>query len=827
MSKAKRILIVFPDEWLQYSPSVLNMYKCCSEVAYTKLVYFDNGRFKNNGLVENGKQLSVSKSAAYISRKTFGYKFYKIIRLFFSLLAIKLFQKKFDTVIAIDSSGYLPAKLLFHNAVYFSLETEKDIYYKISRILGIDTLIIQSKERRDYMIEESAAASVYYIQNSPILETTSALIHPVKKNKNILYMGNIEFGYGLEQFVDCIKNLPNEYSLTLKGIKNEKFLIFLQEKYADIIKSGKLRFDFSYIEQSKVIEFVSGFYIGITGYDLELAKQSFNYFSSPAGKLFNYYAAGVPVLGIDIIGLKSVTDFNAGVLIDEVNKSNIRTAITNIEANYTSMAENCLRASQEFDFKRGFENFFKGITSNPPPSRVNIVGLFKWQNFKNFITTGHERSVKTKKNIFTSLLIKCFSIVISFLLIPLAINYLNPVKYGIWLTLTSVIGWFTFFDLGLGNGLRNKLAEALAKNNTELARTYISTSYAVLSIIIGAIYGLFILVFPFINWTYILNTPPEMNEEITRLIFIVFSFFSLQFIIKHISMILKADQRSALSGGINTLASLLSLIIVYILTKTTKGSLLWLSIGVSTANLVSPLIASVWFFSKDYKNLMPSLKYVKFKYAKDLMGLGFMFFIMQFAALILFSTDTFIIAQLYGPEEVTPYNIAYKYFSIVTMVFAIITTPFWSAYTDAYHKEDFNWIRRITKKLSLFWLVMAFGVIVMIFTANFFYKMWVGEKVQVPLMLSICMAAWVLISSWTTIFGNFLSGVGKIRLSLYHSFLMIIINIPLSIFLAKYLNLGSSGVIIGTCLCVLPQVFLHPIQYKKIIERKDSGIWGK
>lgn len=827
MSKERRILIVFPDEWLQYSPSVLNMYECCSKQHFTKLIYFDNGRFKNDGLVNNGKSIRVSKFAAYVSRKTFGYKFYKILRLFFVLLFTKLFNKKYDFIIAIDSSGYLPAKLLFNSAIYFSLETEKDVYYNISQILGIDNLIIQSKERRDYMLDEGSGANVYYIQNSPILEEKSQIKIDRKNEKKILYMGNIEFGYGLEQFIDCIQNLGSEYSLTLKGIKNDKYFSFLQEKYTSQISSGKLIFDFSYIAQAKVIEFVSQFYIGITGYDLELAKQSFNYFSSPAGKLFNYYAAGVPVIGINIIGLKSVTDFNAGVLIDEVSEKNIQQAITAIESNYSFHSENCFRASKEFDFKRGFNFFIDGVYKNPPEKRINLKGLFNRENFRNFMTRGHERSVKTKKNIFASLLIKCFSILISFLLIPLAINYLNPVKYGIWLTLTSVIGWFAFFDLGLGNGLRNKLAEALAKNNKELARIYVSTSYAVLTLIIGGIYALFALVFPYINWSYILNTPPEMDKEISRLIFIVFSFFSMQFIIKHISMILKADQRSAMSGGINTLASLLSLIIVFVLTKTTEGSLLWLSVGVSAANLISPLIATIWFFNKDYKDLIPSFKYVKFKYAKDLMGLGFMFFIMQFAALILFSTDSFIIAQLYGPEEVTPYNIAYKYFSIVTMAFAIITTPFWSAYTDAYHKEDFEWIKRITKKLTIFWLLLVFGVLVMLVCSGLFYNLWVGDTVKVPFLLSASMAVWVLISSWTTIFGNFLSGVGKIRLSLYHSFLMIVLNIPLSIFLAKYLNLGSTGVIIGTCLCVLPQVFLHPIQFKKIIEKKDSGIWGK
>ena len=329
MSKEKNILIVFPDEWLQYSPSVLNLYQCCQENYYTKLVYIDNGRFKNEGLVEHYSNIKIGKAAAYFWRKTFGYKFYKILRLFFTLLFIKLFNRRYDTVIAIDSSGYLITRLFFKQTIYFSLETEKDVFYSLSQKLGIDTLLIQSKERKDYLIGDDENINVFYLQNSPIL-TKDIIRYTGSKSKRILYMGNIEFGYGLEYFIDCVKDLDNEYTLTLKGIKNDKYFNWLQERYQDIILSGKLNFDFNYVEQSKIIEYVSHYYIGITGYDLDLAKKSFNYFSSPAGKLFNYYAAGVPVIGIDIIGLKSVKDFKAGVLIEAVTAENIKTAIKDI-----------------------------------------------------------------------------------------------------------------------------------------------------------------------------------------------------------------------------------------------------------------------------------------------------------------------------------------------------------------------------------------------------------------------------------------------------------------------------------------------------------------
>ena len=75
----------------------------------------------------------------------------------------------------------------------------------------------------------------------------------------------------------------------------------------------------------------------------------------------------------------------------------------------------------------------------------------------NNFTKGHERSIKAKKNIGLSFLIKGASIAISLILVPLTINYINPYRYGIWLTLSSVVSWFSFFDIGLTNGLRNKL----------------------------------------------------------------------------------------------------------------------------------------------------------------------------------------------------------------------------------------------------------------------------------------------------------------------------------------------------------------------------------
>src|SRR6476620_1989048 len=123
---------------------------------------------------------------------------------------------------------------------------------------------------------------------------------------------------------------------------------------------------------------------------------------------------------------------------------------------------------------------------------------------RSLITRGHDRSVNIKKNIIGLFVIRGCSIAISFILVPLTIRYVNPTQYGIWLTLSSIVGWFSFFDIGFGNGLRNKFTEAIAKKEYDTARIYVSTTYAVITALALFCILIFVFVNPFISWTKIL-----------------------------------------------------------------------------------------------------------------------------------------------------------------------------------------------------------------------------------------------------------------------------------------------------------------------------------
>jgi O-antigen/teichoic acid export membrane protein len=453
----------------------------------------------------------------------------------------------------------------------------------------------------------------------------------------------------------------------------------------------------------------------------------------------------------------------------------------------------------------------------------NILAAFTFLN--NKINKGHHRSVKAKRNIIATFIFKGCSIAISLVLVPLTIHYVNPTQYGVWLTLSSIVGWFGFFDIGFGHGLRNKLTESIAKGHYKLSRIYISTTYAILCIIIASVLIIFLVINPFLNWAKILNTAPGMAFELSLLALIVFVFFCLQFVLQLMTTVLTANQQPGYASLFYFLGNVFSLIVIFILIETTSGNLLNLAIVFGLTPVLVLLASSIWFYTHDYKRFAPSINFVRFRFAGNIISLGFKFFILQIAGLVLYETSNIIIAQLFGPAKVTTYNIAFKYFSIIPMLFAIIMIPFWSAFTKAWIEKDIEWIKNTVKKLQIVWLFFSLLTIVMLALSNFIYRIWVGSEIIVPLSLSAALAAYVIINAWNTIFAQFLNGVGKIRLQLYSGIWGAVLNIPLAVYLGR--AFGISGVIFSSVLLTGINMSWVYIQYNKIINNKAYGIWAK
>ncbi|CAN5280717.1 O-antigen export protein [soil metagenome] len=447
------------------------------------------------------------------------------------------------------------------------------------------------------------------------------------------------------------------------------------------------------------------------------------------------------------------------------------------------------------------------------------------KSLSNYFNVGNQRTLRTTINVALSFAVKGLSIVINLALVPLTINYISSNQYGIWLTLSSIIGWLLFFDVGFGNGLRNRFAESVAKHEFLEARIYVSTTYVTVTCIVVVLFLLFCCINPFLNWSAILNAPDVLSGELSMLALVVFSFFCIQYILQLLSTILTANQQPAKASLFNFLGGFLSLIIIFILTKTTHGNLVYLGFALGASPIVVLTIASIWLFTHEYGRYSPSLKLFRLSSVKSLMSLGIQFFVLQIVWIVVFASGNIIVAQLFGPAEVTSYNIAFRYFSVVTMVFNIFSAPYWSAFTEAFVKADIEWIQKSTGFLIKIWLVLSLGTIVMMIFSNFVYKLWIGERVNIPISLSILMGIFTMISNWNSIFVNLLNGIGRIRLQMYIAIILGVINIPMSIFLG--IHIGIEGVIMSSCICLLFGSILTPIQHRKLLRGTATGIWAK
>jgi O-antigen/teichoic acid export membrane protein len=448
-------------------------------------------------------------------------------------------------------------------------------------------------------------------------------------------------------------------------------------------------------------------------------------------------------------------------------------------------------------------------------------------SIKNFINRGHDRSVQAKKNIISTFLIKGVSIAISLILVPLLINYINASRYGIWLTLSSIVGWFSFFDIGLTHGLRNKFAEAKAKGDNESAQIYVSTTYAVLAIIFTSVWVIFLVVNNFLNWADILKVPQAMRSEVSMLAVIVFTYFCMQFIFRIVTTITIADQKPAKSSLIDVLGQFISLITIFILVKTTKGSLINLGVALCFCPIFVLVSANVFFFSTTYKAYRPKFSKIDFSYAKGLFNLGLTFFIIQIASVIQFESANIIIARNFGTADVTSYNIVYKYFGMLTMLFTIFLTPFWSASTEAYLKKDFDWIKNSIKKYNILNVLIFAGSIIMLLFASEVYRLWLGKgKVHIDFSLSFWGFMFVSVGMFGSKYVNFLNGISALKLQFWTSLVSPFLYIGVAVLLISYFKMGVYALFISAIVANV-YVIIAPIQYYQIIFKNKKGIWVK
>ncbi len=436
------------------------------------------------------------------------------------------------------------------------------------------------------------------------------------------------------------------------------------------------------------------------------------------------------------------------------------------------------------------------------------------------------RTALIRKNIAASLFIKGWSTIVLFSLVPLTLKCLGAYENGVWLTISSMLVWIDSLDIGLGNGLRNKLAESLACGDRQKARQAVSSTFFMLiAVIAPACVLLNALIWGFDMYSF-LNVESSIVGNLSTVLSVSVVLVCSTFIFKFIGNFYMGLQMPAINNLLVTVGQTLMFVGTLAVYLSGIHSLLLIALVNTLSPFVVYLVSYPITFRGRYKDLRPSLSFIDRRTVSELFGMGVKFFVLQISGLVLFMSSNVIISNSFSPELVTPYQIAYRYFCVAMLLFNIICTPYWTATTDAYKRGDMVWIKRASRTLDLYLLLMALVVALLMAVSGPVFVLWIGRDVEIPFAMTVIVGVYMLTTLVSMRYSWVLNGVGALNLQLCMTIFAAVIYVPLALGVSA-LTHDINWLLVVMCIVNVPGLMVNAIQYYKIINGTATGVWRK
>lgn len=419
-----------------------------------------------------------------------------------------------------------------------------------------------------------------------------------------------------------------------------------------------------------------------------------------------------------------------------------------------------------------------------------------------------------RKQLSKSALLKAANAFCLFFIVKLAIQLSGVSIYGQWLTILSVLTWFSCIEVGFSRAIRNKLTTLLDQKKTTQARELTASIMAAEAAVFLIILLVGIAAF-FINRHF--QFFPHIHQPLGYLL-VFGTLYFIQYVLQMSNVLALSNHSAEWPIGITFLQNILVIIGLYTAIVLNFDSLFWLGIIFSGAGLLSIFIGFTVYFNQTFQSRTLHLfSAINLKSLSAYRGDIIRFGVIQFFVLIVYTTDHLIIQHFVSNEAVTRYNTAFKYFNLLNVLFNLVLVPFWAAFSKARSEQNIEWEKKALKSLIQFFLVLTISGFLMVWVSNPFYDFWLNGQIKIDQKLSFFMLISVLLTMWNFLFTYYLGGVGKVKAYAPYVIASGLINMPLSIIMVSYYQ--ETGVIISTCISLLPQsVFLPLLANKSLRE---------
>jgi len=374
------------------------------------------------------------------------------------------------------------------------------------------------------------------------------------------------------------------------------------------------------------------------------------------------------------------------------------------------------------------------------------------------------------------------AILVSIISIPLTVSYLGTERYGVWVTLSTLLAWLTLADLGLGNGLLNAVAEAYGHDRADLAQRYVATTFWILVAVAAGLGLVAVLLWSWLDWAALFNvSSAQARAEVGPAVALAIALTLISLPLSVMTRVLAAYQEGAIANywaAIGNVASLAGILLV----SRSEGGLPGLVLGFSGAQTLVAVVSVWWLFTRHKPWLWPHLAAFDGQHWRRLFQTGVEFFLLQVAALVLFQTDNLVIAHFLGSEHVTSYSIVYRLFNYLIVLQAFFLGPLWPAYAEAMARGDWPWIRQTFHRTLVYGTGVATLVtLVLSLLAEPVIRIWTRGIVTPQPILVWLIATWTWLALWGNLFAFLENGIGRIRIQVILGLLMAVVNLVLSV----------------------------------------------
>ncbi len=411
---------------------------------------------------------------------------------------------------------------------------------------------------------------------------------------------------------------------------------------------------------------------------------------------------------------------------------------------------------------------------------------------------------------------KSIAVVTTLVSVPLTVSYLGYERYGMWMTMSSIIAMLGFADLGVGNGLLNAVAEADGKNDRDAARRYVSSAFFMLVVIAILLQVGFVIAFPFVPWPRVFNVTSESAvREAAPAMAVFMTCLAMNIPLGVIDRLRMAYQAGFVNSLWAALGNLLGLSGVLLAIYLHLG-LPWLVLAMAGGPILASLANGIVLFGIQRPWLQPCLTQVTAPTATRLLRLSALFFILQVTVAVAYASDNIVAAQVLGPEAVTQYAVPARMFSIVPMLLGMVLTPLWPAYRESLARGDFNWAKKtLLRSLRSSLLISAPLSTVLVAFGVPLVHLWIDSSITPSFSLLLGLGIWNIIFSVAGPIAMFLNGASIIRFQVLCALLLTSVAISLKI-LMTYM-LGIPGLIWSTiiahisCALIPSSIYTHKL----------------